>query len=110
MITYPDVRGYGHGVQQRSSLVKTSQETSPGICPLENDIRLGPIEPDSCMSVRMRFMALRPGVHTVEMLTLRDIDSGSTLNLRSVMHVVVHEREDQPPIASAVQMEEVSLG
>ncbi|KAG8990728.1 hypothetical protein FRB94_013153 [Tulasnella sp. JGI-2019a] len=114
MVTYPDRRGEGVGVYQRLSGTRHShvpgdRENSLGVTPLENDIKVGPLHPESCMSVRIRFLALRPGVHTIEMLTLRDLDSDVALNLRSVMHVVVHEREGGPLNVDDTQLAEVEL-
>jgi len=62
-----------------------------GIMPLENRIRVGPLRPETCQSVRMQFLALRPGLHSVDTLTITDTEAEFTLNLRSVMEVVVHE-------------------
>jgi len=39
----------------------------------------------------MQFIALEAGVHTVDMLTLTDVETGSKVNLRSVMNVVVYD-------------------
>jgi hypothetical protein len=36
-------------------------------------------------------------VHSVEVLTLTDVQTGFTMNLRSVMDVVVHEHESPEP-------------
>ncbi|KAF9051153.1 hypothetical protein BDZ89DRAFT_1057018, partial [Hymenopellis radicata] len=62
-----------------------------GVLPLDNRVRIGPLLPAACQSVRMRFMALMAGVHTIDTLTLTDIESGNSTNLRSVMDIVVHE-------------------
>ncbi|GJE92801.1 hypothetical protein PsYK624_089580 [Phanerochaete sordida] len=66
---------------------------APGIVPLANRVRIGPLLPSTCQSVRMDFLALTPGVHSVDTLTLTDIQSGFSMNLRSVMDIVVHEPE-----------------
>ncbi|KAJ3760353.1 TRAPP trafficking subunit Trs65-domain-containing protein [Lentinula raphanica] len=63
----------------------------PGVLPLENRVRIGPLLPSACQSVRMKFLAVSPGVHSIDTLTLTDVESGLTMNLRSVMDVVVHE-------------------
>ncbi|KAF9076293.1 TRAPP trafficking subunit Trs65-domain-containing protein [Rhodocollybia butyracea] len=63
----------------------------PGVLPLENKVRIGPLLPSACQSVRMKFLALSPGVHSIDTLTLTDVESGLAMNLRSVMDVVVHE-------------------
>ncbi|KAG6375520.1 TRAPP trafficking subunit Trs65-domain-containing protein [Boletus reticuloceps] len=64
----------------------------PGILPLQNRVRVGPLKPSTCQSVRMDFLAISPGMHSVDILTLTDIETGYAVNLRSVMDIVVHER------------------
>lgn len=41
-----------------------------------------PLKPSTCQSVRMDFLAITPGVHSVDILTLTDIESGYAVNLR----------------------------
>ncbi|KAG9092073.1 hypothetical protein FRC07_011730 [Ceratobasidium sp. 392] len=65
-----------------------------GIFPLENHIRIGPLRPGTCQSVRMRFLAVQPGAYTVDTLTLTDTETGFATNLKDVMNVVVHRREE----------------
>ncbi|KAJ7180377.1 TRAPP trafficking subunit Trs65-domain-containing protein [Mycena crocata] len=67
---------------------------SPGIVPLDNRVRIGPLLPAACQSVRMEFLAVTPGVHSINTLTLTDVESGYSMNLRSVMDIVVHEPGD----------------
>ncbi|KAF7291007.1 hypothetical protein HMN09_01279800 [Mycena chlorophos] len=67
---------------------------SPGIVPLDNRVRIGPLLPAACQSVRMEFLAVTPGVHSIDTLTITDVVSGYSLNLRSVMDIVVHEPGD----------------
>lgn len=69
-----------------------------------------PLRPLTCQSVRMSFLALTPGVHSIDMLTLTDVETGYAVNLRyadlssldlatanlglhvrSVVDIVVHE-------------------
>ncbi|KIM41298.1 hypothetical protein M413DRAFT_145987 [Hebeloma cylindrosporum] len=66
----------------------------PGVLPLESRIRIGPLRPSACQSVRMEFLAVSPGVHSIDTLTLTDIESGFSTNLRSVLDVVVHDPID----------------
>ncbi|KAF7352535.1 hypothetical protein MVEN_01218600 [Mycena venus] len=66
----------------------------PGIVPLDNRVRIGPLLPAACQSVRMEFLAVTPGVHSITTLTLTDVESGFSMNLRSVMDIVVHEPGD----------------
>ncbi|KIO22964.1 hypothetical protein M407DRAFT_215657 [Tulasnella calospora MUT 4182] len=72
------------------------QSAPVGVMPLENHINIGPLQPDSCKSVRMKFVALRSGVHVIDVLNIRDMESGGSTSLRSVMHVVVHEKPEKP--------------
>jgi hypothetical protein len=44
----------------------------------------------------MQFMAMTPGVHPVDTLTLTDVETGYSVNLRSIMDIVVHDRADDP--------------
>lgn len=66
--------------------------TPPGILSLQNRVRIGPLRPSTCQSVRMDFLAMTPGVHSVEILSLTDIETGFSMDLRSVLDIVVHER------------------
>ncbi|KZP26559.1 hypothetical protein FIBSPDRAFT_949421, partial [Athelia psychrophila] len=94
-VSYPDQRTrrkqeQAAGGRQQSQLSGGLAET-PGILPLENRVRIGPLLPSTCQSVRMKFLAVTPGVHSIDTLTLTDIVNGYSMNLRSVMDIVVHE-------------------
>ena len=41
-----------------------------------------PLLPSTCQSVRMDFLALAPGVHSIDTLTLTDVQSSYTMHLR----------------------------
>lgn len=43
-----------------------------------------PLLPLACQSVRMKFLAVSPGVHTIAALTLMDVELGYSINLRWV--------------------------
>ena len=43
-----------------------------------------PLRPTACQSVRMDFLAVLPGVHSIDTLTLTDTESGFSTNLRYV--------------------------
>ncbi|KAJ4468894.1 TRAPP trafficking subunit Trs65-domain-containing protein [Lentinula aciculospora] len=79
--------GLGAGVLKGLSI----DTSDPGVLPLENRVRIGPLLPSACQSVRMKFLAVSPGVHSIDTLTLTDVESGLAMNLRSVMDIVVHE-------------------
>ncbi|TFK73162.1 hypothetical protein BDN72DRAFT_814997 [Pluteus cervinus] len=84
-------RAYGTPVAAGIGGNEVKKVDYPGILPLDYRIRIGPLRPAACQSVRMQFLAISPGVHAVETLTLTDIESGYSTNLRSVMDVVVHD-------------------
>ncbi|KAK7692136.1 hypothetical protein QCA50_003755 [Cerrena zonata] len=93
-VSYPDRRKQRKGqIAAGIPVIKKGGDDDVGIVPLENRVRIGPLLPSTCQSVRMDFLALSPGVHPVETLTLMDIQTGYTMNLRSVLDVVVHEHE-----------------
>ncbi|KAH9932553.1 uncharacterized protein B0H18DRAFT_1115799 [Fomitopsis serialis] len=89
------VRGEPSGREERRRKGKGDGKKtdggSPGIMPLENRVRIGPLLPSTCQSVRMDFLALTPGVHPIDELVLTDVQSGFSMHLRSVMDVVVCE-------------------
>ena len=41
-----------------------------------------PLRPSSCQSVRMDFLAVSPGVHSIDTLILTDVETGFAMNLR----------------------------
>jgi hypothetical protein len=47
-----------------------------------------PLRPATCQSVRMTFLALVPGVHTIGALMLTDTETQHTLILRYGYHLV----------------------
>ncbi|THH31398.1 hypothetical protein EUX98_g2797 [Antrodiella citrinella] len=96
-VSYPDRR---RRRREQANIIATlgidvslKEDEDVGIVPLENRVRIGPLLPSTCQSVRMDFLALLPGVHAIDTLTLTDIQSGFTMDLRSVIDVVVHEHE-----------------
>lgn len=99
-VSYPDKKRRRQ--QDRSSVRYSGSDTgwdvewgqAPGIVPLENRIRVGPLRPHTCQSVSMQFLALRPGIHPVASLTLTDVESGFSKNLKSVMDIIIHEIDE----------------
>lgn len=49
-----------------------------------------PLRPTACQSVRMDFLAVLPGVHSIDTLTLTDTESGFSMNLRYVFVSFYH--------------------
>ncbi|KAL5495454.1 hypothetical protein ACEPAI_917 [Sanghuangporus weigelae] len=60
---------------------------------LESKVRIGPLGPSTCQSVTMRFLAMLPGVHTIDGLILTDLDTWESISLRSVMDFAVLSRD-----------------
>ncbi|KAM0753351.1 hypothetical protein T439DRAFT_354775 [Meredithblackwellia eburnea MCA 4105] len=81
----PPKRGEDEVVVNEESRVAT-------IIPLENDVRIGPLAPRTCASVRLRFLAVRPGAHTLQELRLVDQATGFETRLREPLQVVVENR------------------
>lgn len=82
--TYPKY-SYEHTEISVLETAEYKQRNNPyeaGIVPLENHLRIGPLRPGTCQSVRMQFLALRPGVHLISTLTLTDIEFEYSINLR----------------------------
>ncbi|KAL1668503.1 TRAPP trafficking subunit Trs65-domain-containing protein [Schizophyllum commune] len=75
----------------RTGRRKRREATDVGVLPLDNRVRVGPLLPSTCQSVRMDFMAVSAGVHCIDALTLTDAETGAKVNLRTVLDVVVHE-------------------
>lgn len=48
-----------------------------------------PLAPNTCASVRMRFLAVRPGVHTLDELRLVDLATGRETKLKKPLAIVV---------------------
>ncbi|KAF9461747.1 TRAPP trafficking subunit Trs65-domain-containing protein [Collybia nuda] len=83
--------GIVSGTGQDGVLTLSKKMGFPGVLPMEARVRIGPLRPSACQSVRMEFLAVTPGVHSINTLTLTDIESGISVNLRSVMDIVVHD-------------------
>ncbi|GAA5829219.1 hypothetical protein JCM3766R1_001023 [Sporobolomyces carnicolor] len=59
------------------------------LVPLENDVRIGPLAPDSCASLGLRMLAIAPGAHVLDELKLVDLADGSETRLQKPLWVVV---------------------
>ncbi|PIL28002.1 hypothetical protein GSI_09853 [Ganoderma sinense ZZ0214-1] len=95
-VSYPEERRRRRKGKEKADGSKDARPS--GIIPLQNRVRIGPLLPSTCQSVRMDFLALAPGVHSIDTLTLTDIQSGVTMNLRSVIDIIVHEPECKEPL------------
>ncbi|GAA6011069.1 hypothetical protein JCM11491_005926 [Sporobolomyces phaffii] len=59
------------------------------LVPLENDVRIGPLAPNSCASLGLRMLAISPGAHVLEELKLVDLADGTETRLKRPLWVVV---------------------
>ncbi|BGP00595.1 Proteophosphoglycan 5 [Rhodotorula toruloides ATCC 204091] len=75
--------------RKSASLLAEQDAKVARLVPLENDVRIGPLAPNSCASVGIRFLAIRPGSHVVEQLRLVDLSDGSETRLSRPLWVVV---------------------
>ncbi|KPV73982.1 uncharacterized protein RHOBADRAFT_54561 [Rhodotorula graminis WP1] len=78
----------GAGAGARRGRVDDDEKVAR-LVPLENDVRIGPLAPNSCASVGIRFLAIRPGAHVVEALRVVDLADGSETMLERPLWVVV---------------------
>lgn len=53
---------------------------SPTIIPLENDVRCGPLLPGASLAARMRFIAMRDGLHKIDQLRVVGVGSEDVLD------------------------------
>jgi hypothetical protein len=74
---------------QRNSLV----DATDIIC-LSADVRVGPLAPNACAVVELRFIAMRAGVVGVEAVRVVDLGSQEHVDVRELPVVVVQEREE----------------
>ncbi|KAK2072998.1 hypothetical protein P8C59_007313 [Phyllachora maydis] len=76
-------------VMQRSSIV----DTTDVVC-LSADVRVGPLAPNACAVVELRFLALRAGVVGIEAVRIIDMSSQEHVDVRELPSVVVRERQE----------------
>ncbi|PPQ63886.1 hypothetical protein CVT24_010353 [Panaeolus cyanescens] len=86
-VTCPDRRRRRRGGTESGVYVDGGSEAArkmgyPGVLPMASRVRIGPLRPSACQSVRMDFLAVFPGVHSIDTLTLTDIETGFSMNLR----------------------------
>ncbi|WVR08242.1 hypothetical protein IAU60_005289 [Kwoniella sp. DSM 27419] len=67
--------------------------TATALIPLENDVRCGPLLPGASLSARLRFLALREGVHKVEGLRFIGVGDNVDYTISPVLDIVVTPRD-----------------
>ncbi|KAK0618550.1 TRAPP trafficking subunit Trs65-domain-containing protein [Bombardia bombarda] len=75
-----------HAVQ-RSSLVGSTEL----VC-LSADVRVGPLAPDTCAVVELRFLALKEGIVGIEAVRIIDLGTQEHVDVRELPMVVVQSR------------------
>ncbi|KAI6040229.1 TRAPP trafficking subunit Trs65-domain-containing protein [Pisolithus marmoratus] len=91
------------GVNMISLAELKSTITPVGILPLQNRVRVGPLRPLTCQSVRLEFLALSPGVYSVD-LSLTDVETGYLMNLRYVPCSLTAYMPDSRSCRSAIDI------
>ncbi|KAF0403452.1 TRAPP trafficking subunit Trs65-domain-containing protein [Gigaspora margarita] len=56
---------------------------------LENNVRIGPLNPSTCESVALHFIAIKEAMHVIDLVQLVDNDTGFITNLRNVLEIYV---------------------
>ncbi|CAG8618887.1 17611_t:CDS:10, partial [Racocetra persica] len=62
---------------------------------LENNVRVGPLNPSSSEYVTLHFIAVKESLHVVELIQVVNTDTGFMTNLRNVLEILVSK--DLPP-------------
>jgi hypothetical protein len=62
-----------------------------GIISLVNDVKIGPMQPNSCAEVEISLLALVPGIHTLDNVTLVDLVTSDGYDCRRIIKVVVED-------------------
>ncbi|KAJ0121604.1 hypothetical protein J7T55_008770 [Diaporthe amygdali] len=74
---------------QRSSLVDSTEV----VC-LSADVRVGPLAPNACHVVELRFLALKEGIVGVECIRVVDLGNQEHVDIRDLPVMVVEKRQD----------------
>lgn len=72
-----------------SVLLSQYEAAAPALIPLETDVRCGPLLPGASLAARIRFLALRQGVHRIERLRLSGMGDEFDFVIQPVVEVVV---------------------
>ncbi|VDC07704.1 unnamed protein product [Peniophora sp. CBMAI 1063] len=82
----------------------------PGIVPLDNRVRVGPLRPGAVQSTTLSFRALKPGMHNLDALILADVETGAVVVCRKVCTVYVWERPPGAAGGDGDEEEEETMG
>ncbi|CAG8448199.1 2141_t:CDS:2 [Ambispora gerdemannii] len=95
-LPHPEALGHGHSTieafMEEAEFLKRYLEFETNeadiIC-LENNVRIGPLNPSTCESVSLHFIAIRESLHVIDLVQLVDNDTGFITNLRNVLEIYV---------------------
>ncbi|KAK0633506.1 TRAPP trafficking subunit Trs65-domain-containing protein [Immersiella caudata] len=74
---------------QRNSIVDNTEL----VC-LSADVRIGPLAPNACSVVELRFLALQEGIVSLEAVRVVDLGSSEHVDIRELPTVIVKSREE----------------
>lgn len=74
------------------ALLAQYEAAAPALVPLETDVRCGPLLPGASLAARIRFLALREGVHRIERLRLTGMGDEFDFAISPVLEVVVVQK------------------
>lgn len=74
------------------ALLAQYEAAAPALVPLETDVRCGPLLPGASLAARIRFLALRDGVHRIERLMLTGMGDEFDFAISPVLEVVVAQK------------------
>lgn len=72
-----------------AALLAQYEAAAPALIPLETDVHCGPLLPGASLAARIRFLALRQGVHRIERLRLSGMGDEFDFIIQPVLEVVV---------------------
>ncbi|EMR63605.1 hypothetical protein UCREL1_9440 [Eutypa lata UCREL1] len=77
-----------HAMQRGSSAL---DDAAP-LASLSADVRVGPLAPGACHAAELRFLALRAGVHAVEVVRVVDLGSNEHVDIKELPTILVESR------------------
>ncbi|GMK53459.1 hypothetical protein CspeluHIS016_0100450 [Cutaneotrichosporon spelunceum] len=87
-----DEATYGVDDAVLGALLGEYEAAAPALVPLETDVRCGPLLPGASLAARIRFLALRDGVHRIDRLRLTGMDGEFDFDISPVLEVVVAQK------------------
>ncbi|KAL1413197.1 hypothetical protein Q8F55_000948 [Vanrija albida] len=97
-----DEAQYGVDDAVLAALLHQHEAGAAALIPLENDVRCGPLLPGASLAARIRFLALREGVHRIDKLRLTGAGDEFDFVISPVIEVVVGAA-DTPVAAGEVE-------